>query len=187
MRRARLPAERGRRDGMPRLRDKRKPRRRAATVAAVAVAGLLALSGTAMAGQDELKGGSVVLQLQNSRGLKLKPASLSLPITGGAVDPVDGSGTVQASGGFKAERGKGKAKVKVTTLTLGANGGLGSISARVGKRNVGAFATLSGGTVARNGFGATISNIRATIAGKGALALNRAFSPKGARAPRSRP
>jgi hypothetical protein len=164
---------------MPRLRDKRtKARCRAAIVAAVAVVGLLALSGTAMAGQDELKGGSVVLQLQNSRGLKLKPSNLTLPITGGAVDPVNGSGTVQVIGGFKAKRGKGKANVKVTTLTLGANGGLGSISARVGKRNVGSFATLSGGTVARNGFGATISNIRATIAGKGALALNRAFSPK---------
>jgi hypothetical protein len=43
---------------------------------------------------------------------------------------------------------------------------------------VGNFGTLAGGTVARNGWGATISNIRATIAGKGAKALNRAFSPK---------
>jgi hypothetical protein len=144
----------------------------------MALAGMLALSGTAMAGQDELKGGSVVVQLQNSRGMKLKPKNLTLPITGGAVDPIDGSGTVQVSGAFNAKRGKGKAKVKLTTLTLGANGGQGSITAKVGKDFVGNFAKLSGGTVARSGWGATISNIRATIAGRGAKALNNAFSPK---------
>jgi hypothetical protein len=153
-------------------------RRRGTVAACVALACLLALSGTALAGQDELKGGSVVIQLQNSRGMKLKPKSLNLPITGGAVDPVDGSGTVQVSGGFKAKRGKGKVAVKITTLNLGANGGRGSITAKVNKDFVGNFATLSGGTVARTGWGATISNVRATIAGRGAKALNRAFSAR---------
>lgn len=168
--------------GMLRLWDKRTyARRRGAIAAVVALAGLLALSGTATAGQDELKGGSVVFQLQNSRGLKLKPKSLTMRITGGAVDPVDGSGTVQVRGGFKAKRGNGKAAVQVTTLTLGANGGRGSITAKVGKDFVGNFATLSSGTVARSGWGATISSIRATIAGKGAKALNNAFSPGRAR------
>src|SRR4051794_21119412 len=81
-----------------------------------AVVALLAASSTALAGQDQLKGGSVVIKLQGSRGLKLSPSSLSLPITGGAVDPIDGSGTVQVSGGFKAKRGKGKAKVTITAL-----------------------------------------------------------------------
>jgi hypothetical protein len=164
---------------MPGLRDKRIDwRRRGAFLPAVALTGLLALSGSAMAGQDQLKGGSVVIQLQNSRGLKLKPSSLNLPITGGAVDPIDGSGTVRVNGSFRAKRGKGKTKVKLTALTLGANGGQGSISAKVGKKNVSRFGTLAGGTVARNGWGATISNISATVAGKGAQALNRAFAPK---------
>jgi hypothetical protein len=131
-----------------------------------------------MAGQDELKGGSVQLQLQNSRGLKLKPKSLSLAITGGAVDPVDGSGTVQMNGAIRVKRGKGKTKVRITTLNLGANGGQGSITAKVGKEFVSNFGTLSGGTVARAGWGATISNIRATIAGRGAKALTSALSPK---------
>jgi hypothetical protein len=153
-------------------------RRRGATATCVALAGLLALSGTALGGQDELKGGSVVIQLQNSRGLKLKPKSLSLPITGGAVDPIDGSGTVQVNGGFKAKRGKGKTTVKITTLNLGANGGQGSITAKVNKDFVSNFATLSGGTVARAGYGATISNIRATIAGRGAKSLTKALTPR---------
>jgi hypothetical protein len=159
-------------------------RRRGAVAIAVALASLLASSGTAPAGQDELKGGSVVLQLQNSRGMKLKPKSLTMPITGGAVDPVDGSGTVQVKGGFKAKRGRAKLQVKITTLALGANGGQGSITVKVNKDFVGNFATLAGGTVARSGWGATISNIRATISGRGAKALNKAFAArrgKGAR------
>jgi hypothetical protein len=149
-----------------------------AAVACLAIGGLCALSGTAMAGKDELKGGSVVIRLQNSRGLKLKPKNLTLPIAGGAVDPIDGSGTVQVSGGFKARRAKGKAKVRITALNLGANGGQGSITAKVAGDFVANFAKLSGGTLARSGFGATISNVRATIAGRGAKALNAAFSPK---------
>src|SRR5262249_7519985 len=152
---------------MSRLSNKRGTSRRGAMIVAAALVALIATAGTAMAGQDELKGGSVVIQLQNSKGLKLKPKSLSLPIAGGAVDPIDGSGTVQVIGGFKAKRGKSKAAVKITTLTLGANGGQGSITAKVNKDFVSNFATLSGGTVARSGFGATISNIRATLSGRG--------------------
>src|SRR4051794_13849671 len=152
--------------------------RRGAIAIVLAAVALLVFVGTAMAGQDELKGGSVVFQLQNSRGMKLKPKSLTLPITGGAVDPVDGSGTVQVNGSFNAKRGKGKAKVKITTLVLGANGGPGSITAKVGKDFVSNFGALSGGTAARNGWGATISNVRAIIGGKGARALNAAFRGK---------
>jgi hypothetical protein len=136
---------------------------------------LLAVASSASAGPDDLKGGSVVMQLQNARGLKLKPRSLTLPITGGALDPVDGSGTAQVTGAFKAKRGKGKTKVKITTLTLGANGGRGSIVAKVGKDFVNGFGTLSGGTVTRDGYGARIE-VNATIASKGARALSRALS-----------
>src|SRR4051794_3432037 len=164
---------------MPSYRDMHRRGSRHGLIAVVlAVVGLLAASSTAMAGQDELKGGSVLIQLHGSRGLKLSPGSLSLPITGGAVDPINGSGTVRGSGGFKAKRGKGKTKVTITALALGANGGPGSISAKVGKKNVATFGTLTGGTVTRDGWGAKIENVSAAIAGKGAQALNRAFSPR---------
>jgi hypothetical protein len=164
---------------MARLSNKRRRRRRCGALAAVAFLGAtVALSGIATAGPDQLEGGSVVLQLQNSRGLKLKPKGLNLPIVSGSVDPVTGAGSVHVNGSFKAKRRKGKTKVTLTRLALGANGGPGSVTAKVGKKSVGSFATLSGGTVARSGFGATISHIRAKIAGKGAAALNRAFSPK---------
>jgi hypothetical protein len=152
--------------------------RRAAIAVLVAVVALLAASSSAFATQDELKGGSVVIQLKGSRGLKLKPGTLNLPIRGGAVDPIDGSGTVQVSGVVKARRGKAKTKLTITALNLGANGGQGSMTAKVGKKGVSSFATLKGGAVSRAGFGAKIENITITLAGKGAQALNRAFSPK---------
>ena len=130
-----------------------------------------------LAAHGPMKDGSVVVQLQNSGGVKLKPRSLTLPISGGAVDPVDGSGTVQVNGAFTARRGKAKATVRITTLNLGANGGRGSVIAKVGKEFVSNFATLAGGSVARSGWGATISNIRITMAGRGAKALTSALSP----------
>lgn len=160
------------------LRDKRTKSRRGLLVGLLTLTALFGISSSALAGPDDLKGGSVAMQLQGSRGLKLKPSSITLPITGGAVDPVDGSGLAQVSGAFKAKRGKGKTKVKIVSLTLGANGGPGSIAARVNKDYVATFATLRGGTVSRAGYGANIQNVSATIAGKGAQALNRAFSPR---------
>jgi hypothetical protein len=169
---------------MPSTRDKhRRAGRRGVIALVLALVALLAVSSSAFAGQDVLKGGSAVLQLQGSRGLKLKPSSLTLPITSGAVDPVDGSGTAQVSGAFRVKRGKHKAKVSLTAFSLGANGGPGSIVAKVGKDFVSGFGTLSGGTVTRDGWGARIENVTATIARSGARALNRALSPrkKGAR------
>jgi hypothetical protein len=161
------------------LRDKRtRAGRRGLAIVLLGLVALLAASSSAFAGPDDLKGGSVLMQLHGSRGLKLKPGSLTLSITGGAIDPVNGSGTAQVSGGFKARRGKGKAKVKILSLTLGANGGQGSILAKVGKDFVSNFGTLRGGTVSRDGLGAKIQNVSATIAGKGAKALNSAFSPR---------
>jgi hypothetical protein len=152
--------------------------RRGLVVAVLAALALFGTSSSALAGQDELKGGSVALKLQSSRGLKLKPANVTFAITGGAVDPVDGSGFVQVSGSVKARRGKGKTKLKITTFNLGANGRQGSIVAKVGKDFVNGFGTLSGGTVTRAGWGARIEGVSVKISAKGARALNQAFSGK---------
>jgi len=151
---------------------------RGLAAAVLATGALVAVVSSAMAGQDQLKGGSVVFQLQGPRGLKLKPRTINLPITGGAIDPIDGSGTVQVSGRFKAKRRKHKAKVTITSITFGANGGPGNIAAKVGKRKVGAFGTLAGGAVTRDGWGAKIENVSASLARKGAKALTRAFSKR---------
>ncbi len=153
--------------------------------AAVALLALLVPSSSAVAQQDELKGGSVILRLQSSHGLKLKPASLSLPITGGAVDPIDGSGTVKVSGAMGAKLGKGKTTVTIVSLTFGPGGAPGSVAATVGKgkgrKRVNAFGVLRGGTVVRDGWGARIDGVTASIASKGAQSLNRVLSSRGRR------
>src|SRR5690349_12137531 len=125
----------------------------------------------APAAQDKLKGGWVVMQLRGSKGLKLKPSTLTLQISGGAIDPVDGSGTANTSGAIKARKGKEKAKIKITSVTFGANGGAGSISAKIGKRKVGSFGKLAGGSVTRDGWGAAIAGVDAKLSSKGAKAL----------------
>jgi hypothetical protein len=149
-------------------------------VAALTVALLAGVTtaGQAIAAPDPLSSGSVVLQLRSSGGLKLKPATLTLPVTTGDLDPTTGAGTLETRGAIKAKRGKRKTKVKVTGLVLGANGAPGKISAKVGKKNVGAFGRLSGGTVTRDGWGARVDGVTATLGSKGAKALNRAFSTK---------
>lgn len=146
--------------------------RRGALAISVALVATGLVASTANATQDELKGGSVVLQLRGSHGLKLKPSTLTLPITGGAIDPIDGSGTANASGAIKARRGKDKAKIKVISVTFGANGGSGRITAKIGKRKVSNFAKLAGGTVARDGWGARITGVSAKLSSKGAKALD---------------
>ncbi|MGA9371012.1 MAG: hypothetical protein WBV53_04100 [Solirubrobacterales bacterium] len=176
---------------MPTNSDKLKGARRGLIAAVFALAALLVASSMALAAPDDLKGGSVVVQLHGSHGLKLKPRSLTLQITGGAIDPLDGSGTAQVSGAFKAKhkgkvkrKAKGKAKVRLLSLTFGANGAPGTILAKVGKDFVSGFGTLRGGTVTRDGYGARIENVAISLAGRGAKALNRAFRPrhrKGAR------
>jgi hypothetical protein len=156
------------------FRDKRKGPLAAVVVGLVLLV-CLDLSATALAGPDQLKGGTVVLQLRGSNGLKLKPSSLNLPITRGAVDPVNGMGSVEVRGAFRVRNGKAKTKVTITGVTFGGSSGSGSIAAKVGKSKklISAFATLRGGTVSRDGYGARIQGVSASLASKGAKALGR--------------
>jgi hypothetical protein len=150
---------------------------------ALALAASLVASSAAVAGPDQLSGGSVVLQPSRSHGFTLKPKSVTVPITGGDLDPTNGAGTVETSGGFRAKRGGHTAKVKIRSLSFGANGGVGRIDAKVGKRRVKGFGKLSGGTVTRDGWGAKLNGVTAKLGSKGARALTRALSPgQGARA-----
>jgi hypothetical protein len=141
--------------------------------ASLALTAGLALATPALAAQDELSGGTVKLEAMGSKVLKVKPSNLELPITSGAVDPVAGDGTVKAPGALTAKAGKRKTTVKVSVFTFGANGGPGTIGAKVGKKRVSGFGDLSGGTVARDGFGAQITGVAASLSADGAKALNK--------------
>jgi hypothetical protein len=150
------------------------------------LAGLLA-SSAALAAPDPLApSSSVVLQLKNFGGIKVKPKTLNLAITRGDLDPTTGAGTIETTGSFRAKRGRhggpgGKTKVKITALVLGANGGAGRIDAKVGKRKTKGFGKLSGGTLTRQGFGAKLDGVSAKLGSKGAKALSRALSPGSAK------
>lgn len=144
----------------------------------LALLAALVASSTAVAAPDPLSSGSVVLQLRSSGGLKLKPGTLTLPITTGDLDPTTGAGTLETVGAIKAKRGKRKAKIKITSLTLGASGGAGKINAKIGKRKVNGFGKLSGGTVTRDGWGAKVDGVTARLGSKGAKALRRVFTPR---------
>src|SRR5262245_28473001 len=149
------------------------------TLVALALAAGLFGASAALAGTDPLSSSSsVVLQLQSSHGLKLKPRSLTLPVaTGSGLDPTTGAGSILTNGGFKAMQGGRKTKVKITQVTLGANGGPGSMDAKVGKRKVKGFGKLSGGTLTRNGWGANLDGVTAKLGKKGANALKQALVP----------
>jgi hypothetical protein len=150
----------------------------ASLTALALVVGLLASSATALAAPDPLASGSVTLQLRSSGGLKLKPATLSLGIKSGELDPTTGAGTVETSGGFRVKRGGRKAKVKVTRIVFGANGAPGAIDAKVGKRKANGFGKLSGGTLTREGWGAKVEGATVTLGSKGAKALRQALTPR---------
>jgi hypothetical protein len=130
-----------------------------------------------VAAQDELSGGTVVLETASSKALKLKPGSLSMSIASGAVDPISGAGNVKAAGTLKVRAGKRKTTVSITGFSF-ANGGAGAIQAKVGKKRVNGFGDLAGGTVAREGLGAKISGVAASLGTGGAKALNKALKPK---------
>jgi hypothetical protein len=153
-----------------------------AILTTAALAAMLAASEAALAGPDPLSSNSsVALQLRSSGGLKLKPASLALPVNTGKLDPTTGAGSIQTNRGFTARSGGRKTKVKITLLVLGANGEPGKMDAKVGKRKVKGFAMLSGGTLTRDGWGAKLDGVAANLGKKGAKALRQALSPGGAK------
>ena len=145
------------------------------------LAGLLA-SSAALAAPDPLApSSSVVLKLKNFSGIKVKPKTLNLAITRGDLDPTTGAGTIETTGKFTARRSGRKTKVKITALVFGANGGPGTIDAKVGKRKTKGFGKLSGGTLTRQGFGAKLNGVSAKLGSKGAKALSQALSPGSAK------
>jgi hypothetical protein len=147
--------------------------------AAIALVACLAVSGTAMADQDPLSGGTAQIKLQKLRGLKLTASLLNLKITGGQVDPISGAGNVKVAGPVGARRGQNKSSFTITALNLGANGGPGNIVAKVGRKKVSGFGTLSGGTVTRDRWGARIEGVSAKLGRNGAKALTRVLLPDG--------
>jgi hypothetical protein len=128
---------------------------------------------------DPLQGGTTTLaklklpgkvKLATKGGATKSGKTVTLPITGGTLDPTNGSGPVQNGGKIQL---KGKKKVSLTSIVTTFGSG-GSISAKLkGKKTK--LATVSGGTVGRAGFGGTVTDAVAKLTKKGATALNKAL------------
>ncbi|HEV7398993.1 MAG TPA: HtaA domain-containing protein [Solirubrobacterales bacterium] len=154
-----------------------------AVAVVAALVAMLAFAPFASATSDPVASGTTtvklnkgfVKKLKNSgvKVLKLSPAgvkgsTVTLPVSGGSLDPVSGLGTVEHSGGIKFKAGKKSASVN--TLVLDTT--TGSLNAKVAGKSM-KFALVKGFTVARNGFGANVSVSSLKLTGKAAKQLNK--------------
>jgi hypothetical protein len=155
-----------------------------AVVAMVAgLVALLAFAPLASAASDPLASGTTTITLNKGLFKKLKKAGVkvlkvspgsvkgkrvSLPVSGGSLDPTNGLGAVEHSGGFKFKHGKKKAVVNTIVLETTTS----SLKAKVAGKSM-KLATVKGLTVARNGFGANVSVSGLKLTGKAAKQLNK--------------
>lgn len=161
-----------------------------ATVAALAA--LLVLAPFASAASDPLASGTTTITLNKGLYKKLKKAgtkvlkvspgkvknrTITLPVSGGSLDPLNGQGTIEESGGIKFKHGKKTAVVKLLVLDTTTN----ALKAKVANKNM-KLATVGGVSTARNGFGANVSVGKLKLTGKAAKQLNKKLGYTGKQA-----
>ncbi len=154
-----------------------------AVAVVAALAALLALAPFASAASDPLASGTTTLTLNKNLFKKLKKAgvkvikvspgtvkvrTVTLPVLGGSLDPTNGLGTIEQSGGIKFKHGKKSAVVKTIVFDTTTN----SINANVAGKNM-KLASVSGVSAARSGFGANVTIGSTKLTGKAAKQLNK--------------
>jgi hypothetical protein len=154
---------------------------------AAALFAMLALAPFASAASDPIASGTTTIALNGGfvkalqkggvKLLKLSPATVkgktvTLPVSGGSVDPLSGQGTVTHSGGIKFKAGKKSVALKSLELNTTA----GSLSAKVGSKTL-KVATVKGFTAVRDGFGVDLNVTKLALTGKAAKELNKALAP----------
>lgn len=148
-----------------------------------ALASLLALAPFASAASDPLASGTTTITLSKGLFKKLKKAgvkvikvspgtvkarNVALPISGGSLDPTNGQGTIEHSGGVKFKHGKKSAVVKLFVLETTTS----SLKAKVAGKSM-KLAAASGVSTARNGFGANVTVGTLKLTGGAAKQLNK--------------
>ena len=143
----------------------------------------LSLAAVASAAADPVGGGSATVTLnkgftkylktfgikvQKVSPAKLKGNKLTLPVTGGSVDPLTGGGTVNLGGGLKFKAGKKTATVKGLVLDTTK----AALTAKVAGKKM-KLATLKGWSYARAGFGVSMSVKKLKLTAKAAKQLNK--------------
>jgi Htaa len=148
-----------------------------------ALVALLAFAPFASAASDPLASGTTTVTINKGLFKKLKKAgvkvlkvspatvkkrTVKLPVLGGSLDPTNGLGTIEHSGGIKFKHGKRKAVVNTLVLETSTS----SLKAKVAGKSM-KLATVKGTAVARNGFGANVSITALKLTGKAAKQLNK--------------
>ncbi|MGH2973446.1 MAG: hypothetical protein ACRDLL_01055 [Solirubrobacterales bacterium] len=156
---------------------------RSAVALVAALAALLAFAPFASATSDPVASGTTTITLNKGlfkklkkygiKVLKLSPATVksrrvTLPVSGGSLDPISGAGTLEHSGGIKLKAGKKSAAIRSLVLETST----GALNAKVAGKNM-KLASVRGLTIARNGFGANVSIGRLKLTGKAAKQLNK--------------
>ena len=150
--------------------------------AVAALVALFALAPAAFAARDPLAGGNTDLHFKKGFMRKLNNLEaivsgvgsgtyagnkVGLPVDGGKLDPTNGQGFVEATGGFKLSRGK--RGVPITNLTV--NTVKNAVYANVAKARmqIGELSLLS---TARDGFGANVKAVKVTLTAKAAKRIS---------------
>jgi hypothetical protein len=155
---------------------------------AAALIAVLAVTAPAQAATVKLAGGSTTLKLDRGTAealaalgvsvAPLRPARASgggvrFPVSGGAIDPATGAGTIDHRGGLRLTAGDVRLRLLEPRISAGR---VNRLSVRVGGRRIHAFSlSLRTADVTRRGLATRISGVRVLLSAKGAAALNRAF------------
>ncbi|HET7121315.1 MAG TPA: hypothetical protein VFI17_08720 [Solirubrobacterales bacterium] len=108
------------------------------------------------------------IKVQKVSPAKLKGQKLTLPGTGGEVDPTTGAGTVTLGGGIKFKAGKKSATVKGLVLDTKKK----ALTAKVAGKKM-KFASVGGYSYTRNGFGLNMTIKKLKLTGSAAKQLNK--------------
>ncbi|MFL5832782.1 MAG: hypothetical protein ACJ76B_02225 [Solirubrobacterales bacterium] len=150
---------------------------------AAALFALLAFAPYASATADPVESGSATITLNNGftkylktfgiKITKIAPAKLkgkkaTFPVTGGAVDPTTGGGTVNLGGGLKFKAGKKKAPVKGLVLDTNKK----ALFAKVAGKKI-KLATVKGYSFTRAGFGVSMTVKKLKLTKTAAKKLNK--------------
>ncbi|HEX7244677.1 MAG TPA: hypothetical protein VF245_03825 [Solirubrobacterales bacterium] len=154
-----------------------------AVAVVAALAALLAFAPFASATSDPVASGTTSVTLNKGFYKKLKKAGIkvlkvspakvknrkiTLGVASGSMDPTNGLGSLELSGGFKLKLGKKQAPVKGLVLDTAQSKLTGKVANKQMK-----IATVSGLTFARNGFGVNVNVAKMKLTGNAAKQLNK--------------
>ena len=154
-----------------------------AVTTVVALVALLAFTPLASATSDPVASGTTTVTLNKGfskrlkkygvKVLKVSPAKVSgrkvtLPVSGGSMDPTNGLGSLELSGGVKFKAGKKSAPVNTLVLDTAHSALNGKVAGKSMK-----VASVSNLTFARNGFGVNVNVGKLKLTGKAAKQLNK--------------